>query len=386
MSTYFRRTTLACGDLKQGFARVRCRDCGHEYLLAYSCKRRYFCTSCHTKRAVAFAEWLHTTVLWPVAHRQIVLTIPKMLRVYFRYDRRLFGDLCRAAAEVLVKSFRVLLGAPLAEPGPVVFVHSFGNLLNFHPHLHVMATDGGFTPDGAFHPLPAMSLAPIEGLFRHRVLGMLRRKGLLTPERIKLMRSWEHSGFNVNATVRIGAADAAGRENLARYLIRAPFSMNKIRDDHAPQSVIYKTKMVPGANRNFEIFDPLDFLAAVTSHIPNRGEHLVRYYGYYSSVQRGRRRRQGREKLPLGPVPLSDDTASGRAARANWARFIKEVFAADPLVCPDCGGAMRLIAFIEDPRVVRAILVYLLLWDEARPPPAATPRAPAELEYLPWVE
>ncbi len=50
---------LACGDLKQGFARVRCRDCGHEYLLAYSCKRRYFCTSCHTKRAVAFAEWLH---------------------------------------------------------------------------------------------------------------------------------------------------------------------------------------------------------------------------------------------------------------------------------------------------------------------------------------
>ena len=81
--------------------------------------------------------------------------------------------------------------------------------------------------------------------------------------------------------------------------------------------MIYKTRMVEGPNRNFEIFDPLDFLAAVTSHIPNRGEHLVRYYGYYSSVQRGRRQRQGREKLPLGPVPLSDDTASGGVARAN---------------------------------------------------------------------
>jgi len=75
---------LGCSDLSQGFARVRCRDCGHEYLLAYFCKGRYFCTSCHAKRAVAFAEWLHSTVLWPVAHRQIVLTIPKMLRVYFR--------------------------------------------------------------------------------------------------------------------------------------------------------------------------------------------------------------------------------------------------------------------------------------------------------------
>jgi hypothetical protein len=75
--------------------------------------------------------------------------------------------------------------------------------------------------------------------------------------------------------------------------------------------------------------------------------------------------------------------------RASWARFIKKVFAADPLVCPDCGGPMRIIAFIEDPRVVRAILVHLLLWDEARPPPV-TPgtasREPAELEYLPWVE
>lgn len=96
---------------------------------------------------------------------------------------------------------------------------------------------------------------------------MLLRKGLLTPERIKLMKSWEHSGFNVNASVRIGADDATGRENLARYLIRAPFSMNNIRHDAAAGSVIYKTKMVPGANRNFEIFAPLDFLESVT-HCP----------------------------------------------------------------------------------------------------------------------
>jgi hypothetical protein len=69
-------------------------------------------------------------------------------------------------------------------------------------------------------------------------------------------------------------------------------------------------------------------------------------------------------------------------------RFIKKVFAADPLVCPDCGGPMRIIAFIEDRRVVRAILEHLRLWDEPRPPPALSvaPGAPVELEYLPWVE
>ena len=104
------RNYLSCGDLSQGFARVRCSDCGHEYLLAYSCKGRYFCTSCHTKRAVAFSEWLNETVLRSVPHRQIVLTVPKMLRIYFRYDRRLLGKLCRLASRVITKSFRALAG------------------------------------------------------------------------------------------------------------------------------------------------------------------------------------------------------------------------------------------------------------------------------------
>ena len=68
------------------------------------------------------------------------------------------------------------------------------------------------------------------------------------------MRSWAHSGFNANASVRIGADDATGRENLARYLIRASFSMDKSHCDNAAQTVIYNTKMVEGPNRNFEIF------------------------------------------------------------------------------------------------------------------------------------
>jgi hypothetical protein len=49
---------LDCGVLENGFARLRCDDCGHEYLLAYSCKRRHFCPSCHQKRVVEFGEWL----------------------------------------------------------------------------------------------------------------------------------------------------------------------------------------------------------------------------------------------------------------------------------------------------------------------------------------
>ena len=52
------RQYLTCGDLKNGFARVRCRDCRDEYLLAFSCKGRWFCPSCHAKKVVQFGESL----------------------------------------------------------------------------------------------------------------------------------------------------------------------------------------------------------------------------------------------------------------------------------------------------------------------------------------
>jgi len=180
-------------------------------------------------------------------------------------------------------------------------------------------------------------LAPMAELFRHRVFKMLMKKWLLTAERLKLMESWVHSGFNIDASVCIGAEDRMGRENLARYLIRAPFSAEKITYNVAESTVIYETKRATGANGNYESFDPLDYLAAVTLHISNRGEHLVRYCAHYSSVQRGRHRRQETEKQPLGsiPVPLSDEIGAAKTARGNWARFIKKVFEVDPLLCPD---------------------------------------------------
>ena len=88
--------------------------------------------------------------------------------------------------------------------------------------------------------------------------------------------------------------------------------------------------------------------------------------------------------MPLGPIPLCDDAPHAKAARGTWARFLKKVFAADPLVCPDCHGPMRIIAFIEEPRVVRAILEHLSLWEAPRPrPPPVADVGPADFEFVP---
>ena len=63
----------------------------------FSCKTRGFCPSCHAKRVEEWGEWMRETLLLDVPHRQVVFTIPKMLRIFFKFKRRLLGDLCRCA-------------------------------------------------------------------------------------------------------------------------------------------------------------------------------------------------------------------------------------------------------------------------------------------------
>ena len=85
---------LACGDLKEGFARVRCPRCRYEFFLAFSCRRRCLCPSCHQKRALLVSQHIARDVCEAVPHRQFVFTVPKRLRIFFRFDRRLLRELC----------------------------------------------------------------------------------------------------------------------------------------------------------------------------------------------------------------------------------------------------------------------------------------------------
>lgn len=100
---------LDCGDLLQGFARVYCNMCGHDYLLADSCKTRYFCPSCHQKRMLAYGKWIEEQVLAPVPHRQYVFALPKLVRPYFRHHRAYLGQLCRLVADFLRSGFMSMM-------------------------------------------------------------------------------------------------------------------------------------------------------------------------------------------------------------------------------------------------------------------------------------
>ena len=97
--------------------------------------------------------------------------------------------------------------------------------------------------------------------------------------------------------------------------------MEKVRYFPEKGTVIYKTKLVKGLNRDFGIYDPRDFLAAVTAHIPDRREHMVRYYGWYSSVRRGKRRKTGLERPGLDSIEVVEDQTAGKGTNRSWARL-----------------------------------------------------------------
>ena len=122
---------LDCGVLEAGFVRVRCEDCRAEYLLALSCKTRYFCPSCHAKRLACWTQWLGDELLAPVPHRQMVFVLPKRLRPYFQWRRKLLGELARIAARTATDIVRATLDEPELSVGIALCIQTDGSLLNW---------------------------------------------------------------------------------------------------------------------------------------------------------------------------------------------------------------------------------------------------------------
>ncbi len=126
--------------------------------------------------------------------------------------------------------------------------------------------------------------------------------------------------------------------------------------------------LMAGIPRNFELFDPLDFLAEVTQHIPNKGEHQLRYYGWYSNKKRGLHANMKPKTQPV-PAMAEVDTQFRRKCRMTWAALIKAVYEVDPLKCPKCGGTMKIVGFIEEENVIEKILRHCNIWKDAPPRP-----------------
>ncbi len=345
--------------------------------MAFSCKGRGLCPSCGAKRAAELAAFLQDDVVEDVGHAQWVFTVPKMLRVYFLHHRELLGALSLAA----YRTVEELMAAAAVEekgfqPGLVSVVQTFGDRATFHPHVHALASRGGWTASGEWIPLPCVDEGAAERLFRHKVLALLRRRGLLSQERIELLLSWRRSGFSAHNRVHVPAEDSQGLEALVRYMMRTPVSLSRLRFTPGSHEVVYARKRGHDAPEQSEgeSIDAMEFVARV---------RLL--------LERGPGQAQAAARVELsspGEVPEAEAALEGadRAAlRRRWAEMIRRVYEVDPLVCPRCGAEMRVVGFITQPALIKRILDHLRKREKvSRPPPQVPQPVPLPLEICPF--
>jgi len=386
-----------CGDLAAGFTRLQCPDCGHEKLLAFTCKSRHFCPSCHQRRVRALGDWIAHDVCFEVPHRQFVFTMPRPLRGIFRKRRKLLDHLFRVSIECLRDWMRTRLDLPDGQLGAVAAVQTFGDYLNFHPHLHVLAATGLVDRDGRFHLMPVESIEPLSELFRHRFIEALLRGKLISEKKARQLLGWTHSGFSLDAGEKpVAAHDVDGRRRLAEYLLRAPFSLEKITWNETSRKVIYRSKRSWHTKKNFQIFEVTDFLAAAVEHIPPKGQQTVRYYGLYSNKRRGMDARTGQPRPTMREAARAKPAESGsatlfvlpppepksaRALRPLWRDLIQKIWGEDPMICPCCKGTMKTVGTMIRRDEVEFFLRLHGLWVGvlALPPP---PRPPFDIETM----
>jgi len=200
--------------------------------------------------------------------------------------------------------------------------------------------------------------------FRRALLHAFARRQLLTQDAVQSMLAWPHSGFHVHHAVRLEADDAAGILQLARYSARGPVSLQRLHYDARKRQVRLVSDKAEGPTAGTHTFEALEYLARLLTHVPDKNEVCLRYYGAYSVRRRARWRRLGilsqtrtfaeehlGSELPDWPVL--------RARRRRWAELLQRIFEVDPLRCPRCGGTMKILAFVLDHDVVHAILKHM---------------------------
>lgn len=372
------REYLECGIHAHGFARAVCGSCGHELLLAFSCKRRGVCPSCNARRMSDTAARLIDTVLPPVRLRQWVLSVPYDLRVILAKNPAALSTCGRLFVEEIFRWQR-LIGAwrglvPLAEAhralrgGAVSFPQRFGGSLNLNVHYHVVVPDAVFFRDTDGHIkrelLPAPSKSDLHDVAQSlsvRVLRYLTREGLIAdagsapeesgsePSAIeacvqssiglgnlatvsgdKVKRTAPHSSasvsrrarggeFNIHASVTATATE--DRERLVRYCARAPLSLDRLSVSRCGK-VVYQLRH-PIGKKTHRVMEPYQFLARLCALIPPPRHPLIRFHGVLAPNSAWRKavvpQHPPSEALSAqGPAQTSESASGDPATERAW--------------------------------------------------------------------
>ena len=345
----------ACRTAALGGHVERCLDCGHERVANNSCRNRH-CPKC---QAQARARWLarEAELLLPVDYYHVVFTLPAELSdLALANPRQLYNFLFQAASATLpeVAAHPNRLGAQI---GVLAVLHTWGQNLHHHPHLHCVVTGGGLSCNGegileasprwvSCRPGFFLPVRVLSRVFRGKYLELLRAafdQGQLSfPGRLsplvethrfaEYVRRMYKKDWVVYSKAPFGGA-ARVLKYLARYTHRVAISNHRLLKLEEGQVTFRYKDYADHHHQKTMTLSAEEFLRRFVQHVLPRGFVKIRHYGLLANRQRADKLHECRRLLlPRSAV----DSAAGLPTQATDDKA--EIAPAQRPVCPRCGG------------------------------------------------
>jgi hypothetical protein len=352
------RALAACRTAVCGWHRYRCDQCGHVVVVYNSCGDGH-CPGCQNAKR---ARWLDQRrgQLLPVPYFHTIVPLPRELSRLALYNRRLIYDLLFLKAAETLKQVAASHG--MARIGFFAVLHTWGQKLSGHVHLHIVVVGGGLSADGKqwttardnfFLPVPTLRLVfrakMLEALLNAYEAGQLHFDGKLKhlAKRNNFLPWWGRllqKNWVVHVKPPFGDTPDLVLKYLARYVYRVGISNGRLlelNDDQVTFS--YRDYSEPGYPEKQMTLSVDQFLGRFLQHVMPRGFMRVRHFGFLggpsAAQQLGHIRRlidaQSRTRPSAAterdaPIDNKDDLRSDADSESSW------------LVCPKCGvGPLR---------------------------------------------
>ena len=337
----------ACRTAALGGHVVRCGDCGHTAIAYNSCRNRH-CGKC---QAGAAREWLEARQadLLPVEYFHVVFTLPApVTAIAFQNKAVVYALLFEAAAATL----KIIAADPKylgAEIGATMVLHTWGQTLTHHPHIHCIVPGGGLAPDGktwiACRPGFFLPVRVLSRLYRRlflEKLGTAHRAGKLkffndlAP--LADAKTFAAALAPIRRTEWIVFAKRpfAGPDQvltyLSRYTHRIAISNGRIVGVDETHVAFSWRDYAHGSTMKIMRLDAHEFLRRFLLHVLPDGFQRIRHYGFLANGHRKAKLAAVRKSLAVAvaAVESGDDTSAGEAGETS-------------LPCPCCGGPMTII-------------------------------------------
>ncbi len=272
---------LLCGSLSSGYSVFDCNVCGNYAYVPFSCKSR-FCPSCGVNSCINRSHIMPSRCV-DVPHRHITFTIPSCLWYFFLKDRSLLNDLFDAASFTILSWFKGISKMDSFVPCIVCTLHTFGRDLKWNPHIHMIVTEGAM---GRLTFWKTFDYFPFDMLRKRFMTKLLYNLSIKITscefKKIKICLYKENSkGFYVHAPKKHNSNISSVLKYITRYTGRPAMAQSRILSYDGDFVTFYYDRHEDNKRVELKIH-VFDFFKKLIIHIPEKGFHMIRYYGIYA--------------------------------------------------------------------------------------------------------